>query len=481
MLQIYNTLKRKKEEFHPRVAGQVSLYVCGVTVYDYCHLGHARSLIVFDMIYRYFLYKGYAVTFVRNFTDIDDKIIQRSNEKNISWQQLTAEFIQAFHEDTAALGLKLPTHEPKATNHIQEMIDFIYQLEKLGFAYVSGRDVFFSVRKFKNYGKLSGKNIDDLEAGARVDVMDSKQDPLDFVLWKGSKPDEPFWESPWGQGRPGWHIECSAMSLKYLQSGFDIHGGGRDLIFPHHENEIAQSEACTHQEFARYWVHNGFVNINKEKMSKSLNNFLTIRDLLKIYPAEAVRLFVLSSHYRSPLDYTEQNIQNAVLGLKRFYQTKKRLMDFLNQPHDFSILPEVEDKIIQFKNEVGEALEDDFNTAKIVGAVFELIRFWNKSLDEQVFTAKSQVYQFLDFINNDVAAVLGIFGGDAQEVLAQMNQMVLNVSEIAEEEILDLISKRQQAKKNKDYKLADEIRQALQAKGVKLKDSADGLTTWEMV
>lgn len=481
MLQIYNTLKRKKEEFHPRVTGQVSLYVCGVTVYDYCHLGHARSLIVFDMIYRYFLYKGYAVTFVRNFTDIDDKIIQRSNEKNISWQQLTAEFIQAFHEDTAALGLKLPTHEPKATNHIQEMIDFIYQLEKLGFAYVSGRDVFFSVRKFKNYGKLSGKNIDDLEAGARVDVMDSKQDPLDFVLWKGSKPDEPFWESPWGQGRPGWHIECSAMSLKYLQSGFDIHGGGRDLIFPHHENEIAQSEACTHQEFARYWVHNGFVNINKEKMSKSLNNFLTIRDLLKIYPAEAVRLFVLSSHYRSPLDYTEQNIQNAVLGLKRFYQTKKRLMDFLNQPHDFSILPEVEDKIIQFKNEVGEALEDDFNTAKIVGAVFELIRFWNKSLDEQVFTAKSQVYQFLDFINNDVAAVLGIFGGDAQEVLAQMNQMVLNVSEIAEEEILDLISKRQQAKKNKDYKLADEIRQALQAKGVKLKDSADGLTTWEMV
>ena len=290
MLQIYNTLTRKKEDFKPREEGKVKMYVCGVTVYDYCHVGHARCYVTFDIIYRYLKHSGFTVTYARNFTDVDDKIINRANEQKIECADVTNKYIAAFYEDMDKLGIQRPTVEPRATAHIPEMIALIEKLQQQGLAYQAGHDVFYSVRKFPHYGKLSGKKIEELEAGARVDVMEAKKDPLDFALWKGAKPGEPKWSSPWGEGRPGWHIECSAMSIKHLGESFDIHGGGRDLIFPHHENEIAQSEGCTHADFAKYWIHNGFVNINTEKMSKSLGNFHTIRDILNKIPGEVVRL-----------------------------------------------------------------------------------------------------------------------------------------------------------------------------------------------
>jgi len=314
-VQIYNSLNRQKEEFIPQVPGKIGIYACGVTVYDLCHIGHARSLVVFDVIYRYLKYRGYEVTFVRNFTDIDDKIINRSNERGVSWKALAEQYIDEFYVDMDRLGLLRPTFEPRATDHIAEIIDLVQKLEEKDLAYAVDGDVYYRLQNFKGYGKLSGKNIDDLLSGARVEIDDRKESPLDFALWKKSKAGEPSWDSPWGEGRPGWHIECSAMSQKFLGDTFDIHGGGKDLIFPHHENEIAQSEGASGKPLARFWVHNGFVNIDQEKMSKSLGNFLTIRELLEDCHPEVLRFFVVSSHYRSPIDFSTENVAVAAASL----------------------------------------------------------------------------------------------------------------------------------------------------------------------
>ena len=320
-LRIYNTLTGKKEDFVPLHENRVGLYVCGVTVYDLCHIGHGRSAVVFDTIYRYLRYRGYEVTYVRNFTDIDDKIIKRANDEGVDFKAIAEKYIEEFNIDMGRLGLEKPSVEPKATEHIPEMIQLISILVEKGFAYQRNGDVFFSVERFKDYGKLSKRNLDEMQAGARVEIDEKKENPLDFALWKASKPGEPSWESPWGKGRPGWHIECSVMSQKYLGETFDIHGGGKDLIFPHHENEIAQSEAATGKPFVRYWIHNGFVNINKEKMSKSLGNILTLKEIFKDWHPEVIRLFLLSHHYRSPLDYSVDSLSEAKAGLDRFYTT----------------------------------------------------------------------------------------------------------------------------------------------------------------
>lgn len=482
MLQIYNTLTRQKEDFQPIEEGKVRMYVCGMTVYDYCHLGHARAMITFDMIYRYLKYLGYDVTFVRNFTDIDDKIIQRSNERKIDYKALSEEFIKAYHEDSQALGTQTPDVEPKATEHIQEMIDIIKGLEDKGLAYQAGNDVFFSVRKFEDYGKLSGKNIEELESGARIDVMETKKDPLDFVLWKGAKPGEPKWPSPWGEGRPGWHIECSAMSMKYLGQTFDIHGGGRDLVFPHHENEIAQSEGCTGKHFANYWIHNGFVNINAEKMSKSLGNFLTIRELLKTFPAEVLRMFLLSAHYRSPIDYTESNMQNAVASLERYYVTKQRLEEFYKneaKESDGECDETLLNQIQKLKTGFEEAMNDDFNTAKVIGSIFEVVREWNKALDEKKVISKKCIEDYFSAMKN-IHTVFGIFGSEAEEFLNELNLKGLKSKDIDPQEVEDLIVKRREARQNKDFKLADQIRDDLLSKGVQLKDNPDGTTSWTL-
>jgi cysteinyl-tRNA synthetase len=475
MLQIYNTLSRKKEEFKPITEGKVNMYVCGVTVYDYCHLGHARALIVFDLIYRYLCYSNYDVTFVRNFTDIDDKIINRSKEQGITWQELTQKFIQAFHEDTGALGLRKPTHEPLATDNIQGIIDIITKLEEKGLAYRVDNDVFYAVRKFEGYGKLSGKNIEDLAVGARVDVMEKKRDPLDFALWKGAKEGEPFWPSPWGDGRPGWHIECSAMSMRYLTESFDIHGGGRDLIFPHHENEIAQSEGCSHKQFSKYWVHNGFVNIDAEKMSKSLGNFLTIRNILVQYPGEVIRFFILSAHYRSPLDYTEQNILDAASGLERFYELKQRLVDYQGDHKDDGLA----DKVPEFKAGFEKSMNDDFNSARVIGQVFEWVRTLNKAIDEEKLSQQTKS-QFLEAISN-INDALGLFGYVPQDYFTEVKNKRTAANKVSPDEIEKLIGERLDARKNKDFKRADQIRDELAGNGVQLKDNPDGTTGWTII
>lgn len=479
MLQIYNTMTRQKEEFKPITPGKVKMYVCGVTVYDYCHIGHARCYVTFDIIYRYLKHLGFDVTYVRNFTDVDDKIINRANEQGIACSDVTEKFIGAFHEDMAALGVQSPTIEPKATEHISEMIQIIEKLQAKGMAYQAGSDVFYAVRKFDGYGKLSGKNIEDLESGARVDVMEAKNDPLDFALWKGAKPGEPKWPSPWGEGRPGWHIECSAMSMKHLSETFDIHGGGRDLIFPHHENEIAQSEACNGAVFSRHWIHNGFVNINTEKMSKSLNNFLTIRDVIANFPAEVLRMFILSAHYRSPLDYTEQNLTQALSGLERYYETKRRLeehaakLDPAATECDADILARVE----RLKSDFEESMCDDFNTAKVVGNIFEIVRDWNRLLDEGKPVSRACCETFFAGLR-EIHAVLGLFGSDPSAFFADMKSKAIGRMGVDVAEIEAQIVRRREARKSKDFKLSDEIRDELKARGIQLKDSPDGTTTW---
>jgi len=377
-IRVYNTMSGKKEEFVPLQENKVGMYVCGVTVYDLCHIGHARSAIIFDMIYRYLRYRGYEVTFVRNFTDIDDKIINRANQEKIDYKTIAERYIREFEVDMGGLGLEKATMEPRATDHIPEMIRLLSTLVENGYAYRGGSDVFFSVGRFKDYGKLSKRNLDEMQAGARVEIDEKKENPLDFVLWKGSKPGEPFWESPWGKGRPGWHIECSVMSMKYLGETFDIHGGGKDLVFPHHENEIAQSEGATGNIFARYWIHNGFINIDKEKMSKSLGNFLTIKDVLKQWHPEVLRLFFLSSHYRSPLDYTEESLKEAKSGLDRFYSMLKAVQDEIKRPAqpkgkvDTPAFKEAQQAIESFQARFEEAMDDDFNTAQSLGYFFGL-------------------------------------------------------------------------------------------------------------
>ncbi|MEJ2700309.1 MAG: cysteine--tRNA ligase, partial [Desulfuromonadales bacterium] len=381
-LRVYNTMSGRKEEFHPLHPGKVGMYVCGVTVYDYCHIGHARANIVFDVIYRYLRYAGFDVNYVRNYTDVDDKIIKRANERGISSKELSEEFIRAFDEDMAALNLDLPTCQPKATDYIGEIIAMVQNLVDKGIAYAAGGDVYYSVEKFPNYLKLSKRTMEEMQAGARIAPGEQKRNPMDFALWKAAKPGEPSWDSPWGPGRPGWHIECSAMSSTLLGDTFDIHGGGRDLIFPHHENEIAQSEGVTGKPFVRYWLHNGFVNVNQEKMSKSLGNFFTIRDILQKYDAEVVRFFILSAHYRSPIDFSDQNLEDARAGLSRFYEALKVAGEAIEG------CPQVEggaEEADLLEARFREAMDDDFNTALAIGHLFEGARTVNRLVGEKKF------------------------------------------------------------------------------------------------
>jgi cysteinyl-tRNA synthetase len=426
MLKIYNTLTRSKEIFKPRVEGKVGLYVCGITVYDYCHIGHARMLVVFDIVARYFRYSGYDLTYVRNITDIDDKIIQRANQNGEEYLTLTERFIDAMHEDERALSILPPDIEPKATQSMDEIIMMIEALiaNEMAYAGTNG-DIFYSVTKFENYGKLSGKNIEDLQAGERVDVDKAKKDPMDFVLWKMAKPGEPTWDSPWGRGRPGWHIECSAMSTCCLGNHFDIHGGGMDLQFPHHENEIAQSEGATQEKFVNYWMHNGFVRVDEEKMSKSLDNFFTVREVLKTYRPEIIRFFILSSHYRSPLNYSNEQLEDAKAALTRLY-TALRGIEIKSVECD----PE-------YKKRFTDAMDDDFNTPVAVAVLFDLTRDLNSHKADE--TKASPLASTL----KELAAVLGILQDDPENFLKGTKTQ----GGLSEDEISQQIQARIEAKK----------------------------------
>ena len=459
MLKIYNTLTNQKEVFKPIDPSKVGIYVCGMTVYDFCHMGHARVLVMFDVITRHLRRNFKDVKYIRNITDIDDKIISRAIENNEDIFTLTKRFIDAMHEDEIALGVISPDIEPKATDSIEQMINMIESLIKNGLAYQGKNgDVFYSVRKFKNYGKLSGKNLDDLESGARVDIESNKEDPLDFVLWKMAKSNEPKWPSPWGDGRPGWHIECSAMSTHFIDDHFDIHGGGMDLTFPHHENEIAQSEGATGCKFVNTWMHVGFVNINDEKMSKSLNNFFTIRDILEKYDGETLRYFLISSHYRSPLNFSNTNIDSAKSALKRLYTATRGLSD--NVDIDY-----VSNNNLDYEDRFNSALNDDFNTPIAISILFEIAKQINveRLNDLKKANALSQLLKKL-------ANFLGILEYDADEYLKQG-------SELSENEILDKISKREQARLSKDFAMSDQVRDELLEFGIILEDTEDG-TTW---
>ena len=495
-LRIYNTLTGKKEDFVPLQDKHVGLYVCGVTVYDLCHIGHARSAVVFDTIFRYFQYGGYEVTFVRNFTDIDDKIIKRANEEGTDFKTIAEKYIHEFYTDMGRLGLEKPSVEPRATEHIPEMIQLISTLIEKGFAYQGGSDVFYSVERFKNYGTLSKRNLDEMQAGARVEIDKKKENPLDFALWKGSKPGEPFWESPWGKGRPGWHIECSVMSQKYLGETFDIHGGGKDLIFPHHENEIAQSEAATDKPFVRYWIHNGFVNINKEKMSKSIGNILTLKEIFEDWHPEVIRLFLLSHHYRSPVDFSIDTLSEAKLGLDRFYTTLKAIQDEMAKsigPHtpslssslkreDSPLLDECRQTIKSFKTRFEEAMDDDFNTAQALGYFYELQRHLNILLDNSKGHPTEEIISMLKQGSNqllEMALIFGLLREDPGTYLSEQRKEGLKKLNLPEEEILRFIEERNTARKDRNWKKADEIRNDLLSKGIVLEDTPSG-TLWKI-
>ena len=457
MLKIYNTLSKKKEEFQPIDANQVGIYVCGMTVYDFCHMGHARVMVMFDVITRHLRRNFPSVKYVRNITDIDDKIITRAIENNEDIYSLTNRFIDAMHEDETSLGVLSPDIEPRATDSIGKMIEMIESLSNKGLAYQgTNGDVFYSVRKFTEYGKLSGKNLDDLMAGARVDVESHKKDPLDFVLWKKAKSDEPSWESPWGNGRPGWHIECSAMSNHFISNHFDIHGGGMDLTFPHHENEIAQSEGANDCKFVNTWMHVGFVNIDDEKMSKSLNNFFTIRDVLKTYDGEALRYFLISSHYRSPLNYSETNIESAQSALLRLYNSIKGL-------NHHSVDPELIE--VDYETRFNAALNDDFNTPMALSILFEIAKQINIERTTNPKKASALSSQLIKLGN-----YIGILNHNADEYLKQG-------SDLSESEISKKIDQREAARNSKDFAMSDQIRDELLELGIILEDSANG-TTW---
>jgi cysteinyl-tRNA synthetase len=487
-LRIYNTPTGKKENFIPLHEKRVGIYACGVTVYDLCHIGHARSAIVFDSIYRYLRYRGYEVTFVRNFTDIDDKIIKKAHEEKIDWKEVAEKYIKEFYVDMGRLGLEKPTFEPRATEHIPEMIRLVSTLIEKGHAYQSGGDVFFSVKKFKDYGKLSKRNIEEMQAGARVEVDEKKENPLDFALWKGSKPGEPFWESPWGKGRPGWHIECSVMSQKYLGETFDIHGGGKDLIFPHHENEIAQSEAATGKPFARYWIHNGFVNINREKMSKSLGNILTLKEIFKDWHPEVIRLFLLSHHYRSPVDFSFDSLSEAKTALDRFYTTLKAIQDELAKSSRTDMKKrtpapeEIRSALESFPSRVEEAMDDDFNTAQALGYFYDLQRHLNSLLEVSKEGPTEEINSMLNKAFDHFSKIGGIFGlfrENPEAYLSEQKKEGVKKLNLAEEAISRFIQERNRARKEKNWKRADEIRNDLLSKGIVLEDTPKG-TIWKI-
>jgi len=459
VLKIYNTLTHQKEEFKPIEPGKIRMYVCGLTTYDYSHIGHARMLVAFDVIVRYLRASGFAVTYVRNITDVDDKIIQRAKENNEPFNELTDRFIAFMHDDEKALNVSPPDIEPRATAHIKDIISIIEQLISKGFAYVAeNSDVYYAVNKFQNYGKLSRKNPEELLAGARIDIEESKRDPRDFTLWKQAKEGEPGWDSPWGYGRPGWHIECSAMSSCCLGETFDIHGGGSDLMFPHHENEIAQSEAASGKKFVHTWMHNGPVRVDDEKMSKSLGNFFTIREVLKKYPAEVIRYFLLSSHYRSAINYSEENLQTAYGALERFYNALKGIE---TTQHDA-----VENS--DYEKRFHTAMDDDFNTPEAIGVLFELVREINRVKDSDARQAEQLVA-----LLKKLGGVLGILEMPAEEFLRKGS------ADIDAEHVETLIAQRKQARADMDWPKADQIRDELAALNVVLEDK-DGVTTWRI-
>jgi cysteinyl-tRNA synthetase len=463
MLKIYNTLVREKQDFVPIEAGKVRMYVCGMTVYDYCHLGHARVLVVFDMVQRWLRASGLEVTYVRNITDIDDKIIKRAQQNGETIGQLTDRFIGFMNEDSAALGVERPTFEPRATEYVPQMLSLIGELEAKGLAYqAADGDVNFAVRKFPHYGKLSGKSLDDLRAGERVDVELAKNDPLDFVLWKHAKAGEPAWESPWGAGRPGWHIECSAMSSDLLGTHFDIHGGGQDLQFPHHENEIAQSEGAHDCRFVNYWMHNGFVRVDDEKMSKSLGNFFTIREVLKKYDAEVVRFFILRAHYRSPLNYSDAHLDDARVALARLYTALKAV----GGDNANTAVPAV-DWDEAHAQRFAKAMDDDFNTPEACAVLFDLASEVNRQKSPALAGQLRALAGILGLLKRDAQAFLQATPGSGEGGEGELTPAAIEAR----------IAARVAAKKAKDFAEADRIRSELAAAGIVLEDSAQG-TTW---
>lgn len=456
MLKIYNSLTRTKQEFKTITPGKIGMYVCGVTVYDLCHIGHARTFVNFDVIVRYLRYAGYEVKYVRNITDIDDKIIKRANERGISAHDLAEQFIVEMHKDFDALNIKRPDIEPKATDNITEIVNFVQKLIDNQHAYVAENgDVLFDINSFKEYGKLSGQKLDELQAGARIEVEKTKHNPLDFVLWKMSKPGEPSWESPWGAGRPGWHIECSAMNNKYLGKEFDIHGGGSDLIFPHHENEIAQSCCANKTPYVHYWMHSGMVMINEEKMSKSLNNFFTIRDVLETYDAETIRFFLLSGQYRSPLNYSQENLDKARAALNRLYTTLRDTQ---------AVLPDSTED--EYTAKFKEYMDDDFNTPGAISVLFDLAKQINKESGETAQKLAGRLKQ--------LASVLGILEQDPNKFLTT------GAKDDDVEQIEALIKQRNDARKQKNWALADEARDKLKQMHIELEDGPQG-TVWHRV
>jgi len=475
-LHVFNTLHRKKELFESLDPGKVRMYVCGPTVYDSCHIGHARSVVVFDVIARYLKAIGYDVLYVRNFTDVDDKIIDKANQLGIDSTTVAEKFIKEFYDDMDALNVERATIEPKATDHITQIIQFIEKLVKGGFAYQVEGDVYFSVEKFEEYGKLSGRKLDEMEAGARIDINERKNNPFDFVLWKSAKPGEPFWESPWGKGRPGWHIECSVMSSEYLGVTFDIHGGGKDLCFPHHENEIAQSESISGKPFVKYWIHNGFVNINQEKMSKSLGNFLMIKDVLKTYHPEVVRLFLLSNHYRSPIDFTEMAMDETCKGLDKMYALLLRVDKTIGIESTQEI--ESGDCWQQFC----EAMNDDFNSARGIGIIFDTVRTVNRMLDQYEYSGADQIKKTIQRGLADILRtgnILGILLEKPSVYFDKKQTQVLELKSVDPTMIAKMVEERNAARKAKDWKKADQIRDQLADMNVILEDRPEG-TIWKI-
>lgn len=460
-MKIYNTMTRQKEEFKPLEEGKVKMYVCGPTVYNYIHIGNARPFIIFDTLRKYLEYRGYEVNYVQNFTDVDDKIIKRGHEENIAPEDVAKKYIEEYFVDADGLGIKRATTHPQVTENIQEIIEFVKELEDKGYAYAVNGDVYFDTKKFNDYGKLSGQIQDELEAGARIEVNDQKRHPMDFVLWKAKKEGEPGWMSPWGEGRPGWHIECSVMSRRYLGDTIDIHAGGQDLKFPHHENEIAQSEARSGKKFSNYWMHNEYININNEKMSKSKGNFFTVRDISKLYDLEIVRFFMLSTHYRNPINFSGEILNQAKAGLERLYNAKERLEFIISKLSDNTENSEelkLEEELSGFRQKFIDAMDDDLNTADAVSVIFELAKFMNSNVNEN--STKEFAQKVLDEFN-ELTGVLNVVNKKQEDIL--------------DEEIEKLIEARTQAKKNKDFKLADEIRNELLEKGIVLEDTRQGV------
>ena len=467
-MKIYNTMTRKKEEFIPLEEGKVKMYVCGPTVYNFIHLGNARPFTVFDTLRRYFEYRGYEVTYIQNFTDVDDKIIKRSHEEGISPEKVAEKYIKEYFIDCDGLGIKRATVHPQVTDNIDNIIVFVQDLIDKGYAYEAGGDVLFRTRKFKEYGKLSHQNIEELELGARIDVDDKKEDPLDFVLWKAKKEGEPGWQSPWGEGRPGWHIECSVMSNRYLGNTIDIHAGGQDLQFPHHENEIAQSECRNGHTFARYWMHNGYINVDGEKMSKSLGNFFTVRDISNKYDLGLVRFFLLATQYRNPVNFSDTVLEQAKAGLERLTNARDNAEFILGNLADSSLRDEEKDMVAgldKYRERFIEAMDDDLNTADAISVIFELAKFMNTNISDQ--SSKEFVQLNLD-IFNELTGVLNIANKSVEE------------DDSLSQKVEDLIAKRAQAKKEKNFALADQIRDELTAMGIAIEDTRQGVK-WKRI